>query len=165
MFFASPLMTALLAVIPVLILGAGVPPSEVGLGTIPWGVSPSHFDSKFPGAVNSVTTTEMRDFANGYGIPNQRLKAKVFGLPGNAYLLYGRKSKLLVTITFYPDKPTACSSLRKSLRSGLGKPDEFDPALSTTTWQKRAGDSEVSFTSRSSSCKLSFLPSDPYSFW
>jgi hypothetical protein len=121
-------------------------------------------ESRFPGIIGSVSTSEAHDFANGFGIPQQKLSAKVFGLPGTAYVLYGRRSKLLVSVYWEPTDPTLCKPLAKSLRTALGKPTEIDRALATTTWENEAGDLDVSFVSHSSSCSLSILPSDPYAF-
>lgn len=153
-----------LTTIPFVILGVSMTTPGVQLDSLQWGSSARQMESRLPGAVSPVRISEAHDIANGFGTPQQQFRAKVFGFPGTAYALYSRKSKQLVSIYWAPTDPTACNSLAKSLRTALGKPTEVDKAFSTTSWESKASDLEVSFVARSASCNLLLIPVDPYAF-
>ena len=155
---------ASLTTIPVVILGLAGPSPEARLDVLKWGTAARHMEFRFPGAIRPVSAAEAHDHANGFGIPQQRLQAKVFGVAGAGYLLYGRRSQQLVSLYWAPADPATCPGLEKSLRMALGKPTDVDPNLATLSWENEDGDLDVSFTKHSSACRLLFTPFDPYAF-
>jgi hypothetical protein len=158
-------MLAKLVAIPITLAALGSDPQTDGkrVDSVRWGALPAEFAVSIPG-VAPATPVEAKRFANGFGIPQQRFGAKVFGQAGTAFALYGRKSGKLVSLYWAPADIAACPALAQQFHKALGKPSDVDKALSTSTWDFEKDGYAADLLVASEHCRVLLTPLDPFEF-